>query len=576
MVLVRRSDGAWSRPSVPERGERVALRDLPADSRFDSSALQTVAESLVQALNRRGIYGVWAAIDGVELSGGELIDFRPEGEATLKIVVWASQVAEIRTLARGDRFRREDPLNRPKHRWIVRKSPLQAPAGDSPVGSLLERQSLETYLRDLSAHPGRRVEASIASAGQPGLIVLDYLVNESKAWQVFSQFSNTGTEATSVWRGRVGFQHTQLTNHDDVLNMDVVSTPDFGNTAAFMSYRWPIIRPGTLSVRAYGSRGDFAADGQAFDNLRFLGDNWLAGAEIAFRHDLWKGWDAGVNLGANYTVYSVATTVSGANITEGESPFLVPFLNLAVTRESDWWSIAGGLRLEHSVESVPDPDLSSGYPALGRNNATQTWTSARWAVNVQSYLEPWFAGAQGPRTLAHEVQFRARGRFLLGGERLVPQEQDLLGGAFSVRGYPESVASADESILLTGEYAFHLPRVFRSGEPVTIFGKPFAWRPPAPQRRPDWDFIVRLFTDYGLRYVNPAPVPAGSTAPTRRPLIERDLTLFSAGGGVELTVKQNVSLRCDVGMALADLKDSDTTLAEAGDVRAHVVASFYW
>ena len=62
--------------------------------------------------------------------------------------------------------------------------------------------------------------ASIASAGEPGKVILDYLVTESKAWQVFTQINNFGSEGTGVWRARVGYQDNQLTNHDDILNVE--------------------------------------------------------------------------------------------------------------------------------------------------------------------------------------------------------------------------------------------------------------------------------------------------------------------------------------------------------------------
>jgi hemolysin activation/secretion protein len=438
---------------------------------------------------------------------------------------------------------------------------------------LFRRDEIEAYLRLLSAHPGRRVEASIASAGEPGLIVLDYLVTELRSWQVYSQISNTGTETTGRWRGRLGFQHNQLTNYDDVLSLDLLSTANAENVAGFVSYRRPLFRPGSFSARIYGSFGDFAASGTAFENLRFVGDNWMAGAEIMHRRALGRAWDLSLALGANYTVYSVATTVSGVNITRGESPFLVPFFNAALARETDWWSIAGGLRVEHSIDGVADDNPATGYRSLGRTGATAEWTSIRTAVDFRIFLEPLFSRKSPPSTLAHEAAVRVRGRFLPTGGRLVPQEQELMGGAYSVRGYPESVASADEAVTFSAEYAYHVPRSLRSGERGTLLGRPFAWRPPQPLRRPDWDLILRGFVDYGHRWVEPAPNSRRDDPP---PLIERNLALLGVGGGVEVTVKHYVSLRCDIGFALNELKDEDNTWARAGEARAHLTASFHW
>ncbi len=574
-VALGQHEGVWTvRPGSGEQG--LVLGAVPAGAQFDAAGLRFVAEQLVTHYNQRGFYGVWVAFEGIDVTARGLVDRRPPDTTTLSVVVWASQVAEARTLARGRRFPAAEANQNPKHRWILQRSPLQPPEAAGAPGSLFQRDRLESYLRALSADSSRRVEASIASAGSPGLIVLDYLVTEAKSWQVFSQISNTGTEATSLWRARVGFQHNQLTNHDDVFNLDVLSTPDFGSRAAFMSYRRPLIRPGTLTARVYGSFGDFAADGRAFENLRFIGDNWLGGAEVTYRRDVGKTWELTTALGANYTRYSVATTVGPTSITEGESPFLVPFLNVGATREMERGALSLGLRLEKSLEGVANTEPGRGYDSLGRIGATADWTSLRWQVGYQTFLPSWFSGKDGRESQTHEVSLRSRGRVLLGEARLIPQEQDLVGGAFSVRGYPESAVSADEMVLFSAEYGFHFPRSLTPGPVGRWLGQPFHWRPPQALRPPDWDLVLRGFVDYARRQVTPeadAPPPEPGTA---LPLSERNVDLLGAGLGVEFVLKQMLSIRCDVGRVFRALEDEDRTVAESGDLRAHVVASFSW
>jgi len=574
-VPLVRQGGAYTVAS--NRGEvGLVLGEVVPESRFDAAALRLIAETVVSHFNRQGQYGVWVAFEGLEVSSVGLTDLRPAGNRDLSVVVWASQVAEARTLGRGRRMSAAVANNHPRHRWIVERSPLKPPAAPGSPGGLFRRDALERYLRALSAEPSRRVEASIASAGEPGLIVLDYLVSEAKSWQVYSQISNTGTTATNVWRARLGFQHNQLTNHDDVVNFDVLSTPDFGNRAAFVSYKRPILRPGRLIARVYGSFGDFAADGRAFENLRFVGDNWLAGGEVSYRQDLGRSWELGLSGGASYTVYSVATTVSGTSITEGESPFLVPFVNAVVSRGGDAGSVTGGLRVEHSIDSVVNSEPGRGFESLGRTGADPNWTSLRWSFAYQTHLETLFGRVAEENRRAHEVNLRARGRVLLGGGRLIPQEQDLVGGAFSVRGYPESVVSADEMMLFTAEYAFHLPRWLRPGPAGSLWGRPFHWRPPQALRSTDWDLVLRAFVDYARRQVTPETLDGAAPVAGEIPLTERNVDLLGAGVGVEVVVKQYLSLRCDLGTALNSLTDDDRTVVAVGDVRAHVMASFSW
>jgi hemolysin activation/secretion protein len=148
-----------------------------------------------------------------------------------------------------------------------------------------------------------------------------------------------------------------------------------------------------------------------------------------------------------------------------------------------------------------------------------------------------------------------RGQYVISRDRLVPQEQGLLGGAYSVRGYPDSVLSADDSLVTTVEYTFDAGRLLPRGPVV-----------PA-----DLDLFLRAFMDYGYRWVTPVPGAAGSAR-----LAERDMALWSAGVGTELGLWKKVSLRCDVGYVLRDIEDAFNTLAEKGDVRGHFMGSVSW
>ncbi len=585
-VRLQQRDGIWA--SAPNGNVTpLTLGSIPDGSRFDATALRRIAEEIVQHYNDLGIYGVWVALDGIEgvgsanasdASSTRLVDNRNLGDRVARVVVWVSQIVELRTLARGARIRTADASNNRKHRWIAEKSPLQPPKNPGEPGSLLFRDALENYLRNLSLQPSRRVEASVASAGEPGQIVLDYLVTETKPWQVFAQISNTGTKSTDEWRGRVGFQDHQLTNHDDTFNLDLISSPDFVTRASFLSYRIPVRRGSRFSARVYGSYGDFAADGLVFDSLRFVGDNWMAGSELIFQGTLGKSWDLTLNAGANYAHYKIDTNIGKFALSKGQSPFLIPFVGAVVGRDREWWSVSAGARVEYSVSSIANDDPSTGVNSLGRIGATADWTSLRLSGDYRMYLEPLFRGKTQGGSLANEISLRFRSRFLLSGSRLIPQEQELLGGSATIRGYPESVIAADQSVVVNAEYALHFPRLLKSGEASKVWGRPFRWRPSAQTRRTDWDLIGRAFVDYAYRGVNPAPASAGVVVQTGKSpsYADRNFNLYSVGGGAELVLWQNFSIRCDVGMAMVDIKDDDQTLAKSGDIRSHVSASFYW
>jgi hypothetical protein len=328
-------DGNVFRAPAADSAENVTLSAVPEGSRFDRDVLRSIAQEVVRWYNGRGLSGVWVAYRDLEASATGIVDNRAENDQAAHLVIWASQVAKVRTLARGKRFKAENSIDNPKHHRIVTGSPLQAPAAEGEPGSLFSQQVLNDYLYGLSLHPGRRVEASIASSGEAGKVVLDYLVNEARSWQVFCQFNNYGSESTGRNRGRLGFQHNQLTNHDDILNVDLVSAPDFKTYGSFLAYRIPLWRPAKLLLRVYGSYGDFvAAEGDTTINLRYVGKNWLGGLELSNRLSLWQDWQLMTVLGANYNHYGIQQKIGDREkpLVNAFSNFLMPFVETTLSR----------------------------------------------------------------------------------------------------------------------------------------------------------------------------------------------------------------------------------------------------
>ncbi len=581
-------DGQVFRAPAASGAENLTLSAIPADSRFDADILRGIAQDVVRWYNRRGLFGVWVAYSDLEASDSGLVDNRPADNHAARLTIWASQISELRTLARGQRIKQQLSINNPKHRGIIGHSPLRPGETPEQPGSLFNQDVLDEYLFGLSLHPGRRVEASIASAGQPGKVVLDYLVTEAKSWQIFSQANNYGTEATGEYRLRLGFQHNQLTNHDDIFNIDAISTPDAETYGTFLSYRIPILRPARLLVRVFGSYGDFVASGDAsIENLRFAGNNWLGGLELSNHLTLWRNWQLVSVLGAQYNHYGINSRISNIPLVSGQSDFLVPYLGTTLTRTAGWWAVSANLRFDHTLSGIANEDSTTGIPALGRLAADADWTSARWNLSGTVYLDSLFRRDARFHTLVHEASLRVKGRVLLRGERLIPHEQEPMGGALSIRGYPESVISADEFYATTFEYAWHIPRMLKPGEPGKLFRWPFKWRPVQAGQNSDWDLSVRAFFDYGHRAVTPiAPdpnVPVDPDNPVITALVDRNLNMAGFGGGITLLVKQNFSLRADYGVVLNELRD-DTRPAEnnqqivvpKGNSQVYIVTSFSW
>src|SRR5690606_17178668 len=114
----------------------------------------------------------------------------------------------------------------------------------------------------------------------------------------------------------------------------------------------------------------------------------------------------------------------------------------------------------------------------------------------------------------------------------IPQEQDVLGGLYSVRGYDQSIVSGHSTFVGTLEYRFHVPRVLSvEPEPRELFGEPFRTAPQYVYGLPDWDLILRAFMDIGRTWNHDALS------------FEEDETLIGAGAGAEFVFKRNLNLR---------------------------------
>lgn len=579
------ADGAYVSPKVGLSTVEIPVRDIgaAAPAQFYISGIDAVAQAVVDELNRRNLVGVVIEYDGQDVSpdgmteDGEAIsqDRRAGARTDIGLFVWTRRVSMVRSIALGERL--EDVEQKidsddPVHARIRAQSPLQA-------DSLLTRKELDEFVFRLNRHPGRRVDVALAGGDEPGDVVIDYLVNESKPWAIYAQLSNTGTRSTGEWRQRFGFTHNQLTKHDDILRVDYVTAGFDDANAISASYDFPLLSD-KVRTRVYGAYSEFTASDLGQSDLDFGGETIQLGAEVV--GTIWQRgeWFLDLSGGARWqriTVTNEATQV------EGEANFLIPYVGLNASRFTDDTSTLIGATLEFNATPHIAGTDESEIQELGRQNVDEEWALLKFQAEHSFYLDKMLGaqGMEGPEgasgatrrwpTLAHEISLALRGQHAL-GHRLIPQEEDVAGGFFSVRGYPESAAAGDTLLIASAEYRFHLPRIFPVSEPGFIGAREmgfkehdFRWAPQQEFGRADWDLILRAFVDLG-QTVNSDPEVG-----------ESDETLVGAGIGAELQVKRNLTLRLDWGFALQEVgSEQQDDLVEAGNNEVHFSATLLY
>jgi hemolysin activation/secretion protein len=561
-VSLTRLPSGFAAPRPDQPTEQIPLAALGRDgqpAQLHVSAIRTISEAVVRTLNDKGFGGVFVFPDPQQFDA-QLSDLREDQQ--LDMIVSLEAVTSAKTTAIGPRFEgREEVTNLPAHRRLLDQSPIQ-PYQEGTGGGLLRLDDLDDYALWLNRHPGRRVDVAITAdetAQTPGA-ELDYLVYEARPWRIYAQTSNTGTDSTSTWRTQLGYANYQLTNNDDVLTLDYITAGFDATHSVLASYEAPLLDARRVRYRISGSWSDYVASELGPFRDDFSGTTWGLGGELA-----WNFYQDGplfldVFSGVRWQNLEVDNELVAA---ESQINLYEMDLGLRAERIGETSGISGTTSLSWTLEQ--DGDLRE-LTILGRTLPDEHWTILQWGVNGYWYLEPllnrqaWEDPATPGSTLAHELTASFRGQYAF-ENRLIPQKQQVAGGFYTVRGYPEAAAVGDTVLIGSAEYRFHIPRVFKpepDPETTALFGKPFRFSPEQPYGRADWDLIFRAFVDAG-RTMNSDPL-----------FFEEDHTLVGTGVGLELVVLQNLSVRADWGVALKDLESGDNDV-EAGDNRFHFV-----
>ena len=540
---------------APTRTLRLAEIGTTEVKRLHGSALQAIAQRVVDDLNTRGLIGIYVRPhpDQLDAAGRDL----REGQGALTLMIHAARVDRVRTIAMGERRIDGSGVNAYPHRHIAHQSPLAA-------GDLLSQRQLDRYVFFLNRHPGRRVDVALAPAADTGRAVVDYMVIENKPWLVYAQIANTGTEATGEWQQRFGFIHNQLTHNDDILSLAYTRSGLEDTQSLVGSYQTPTPIGPRVRFRAHGGWSTFEAEQIGIFDTDFDGEQWWFGADGIWNFHQHRDWFFDLVGGVRYQSIQVNNQTIGV---AGDEDFVLPHLGVEVERSSDIATTSGLVDVMFNLADVAGTG-GAEIDQLGRTNTQEQFAIVQWRFDHAMYLEPvlnrraWEdVSTPASSTLAHEAVLSFRGQSSL-GDRVPPQFEGVVGGLYTVRGYDESAVAGDTTLVFTAEYRFHLPRALRiDPEPsqTMILGKPFRVAPQQVYGRPDWDLVLKAFVDVGHVVV-------------ADPIIEEaDQTLAGAGVGVELAFRRNVRIRTDVGWALEDAGPN-----EAGDTRVHFTATLLY
>jgi hypothetical protein len=144
------------------------------------SGLREIYRRILQAINDRGIIGVFVNVDPSDIGAGD-VDQRA-GRRDLTFVVVISVVKEVRTVSLDAALAEKDRVNNPRDAYLREGSPVK-PVGAAGDGgpNLLDKKALDAYALRLNQEPGMQVDIAISGTSEAGSVRLDYLVTRGGA-----------------------------------------------------------------------------------------------------------------------------------------------------------------------------------------------------------------------------------------------------------------------------------------------------------------------------------------------------------------------------------------------------------
>ena len=559
-VALTETARGYIRPREGAPAVALSLEQLSQKGRqtYYGSAINTICERVVAYYASLGFIGIFVEPKPEDINAAGT-DLRAGANTALRLGVWVAVVKDVRTIARGKRVRPANRINDELHEFIRGMSPIQP-------DDILKKDALDDYVLRLNRFPARRVDVSIASAGEvgeAGEVSLDYLVSENKSTFVYTQLSNTGTETTEEWRERVGLVSHHFLKNDAVFNFDYV-TAGFENVHAIVtSYEAPLTHWDSTRWRVNALWSEFDASEVSITSERFQGEEIAGGLELIENFYAKRDLFADVVVGAQWRNIMVRNETA---FVKGREDFLLPHVGVRMRRARDTSQLRAAVTVEGNLPSLASTQTDT-LRELGRLDVDKSWVTLQWSSTCSFFLEPIInpKGWEDPTTpasstLAHEIALTFAGQYAF-NNRLAPQFQSIVGGFYTVRGYDESVAAGDNAYVGSIEYRCHIPRRFKpqpNPRDLPVLGR-FKLAPQNVYDRPDWDLIFRTFADFGRTEAN-----------DKLP-IERHENLMGTGVGLELQIRSNINVRCDYGIALSSAGDVDP-----GDDRVHVSATLLW
>jgi hemolysin activation/secretion protein len=311
-------------------------------------------------------------------------------------------------------------------------------------GSTPRVRRIDAELQIANENPGRNMAVLLGPGSAPGEVQATVKVDEQPVQRFSASFDNSGNARTGHYRLGLGWQHADLTGHDDLLSLNLQTSPTEPSMVRVASagYRWPLpgLRAAVDLFAAY-SNVDGGTQAIAAGNLSFAGAGRIAGARVVWYLPRLGEFDQRLTTGLENRAYlndcSVAGLPDGACGAAGESVSVQPLSLEYAAQQGGATPMLFTLGLSQNLALGGKHGAQADFDAV-RPGAPRRYTVLR-------------AGAQASMPVLEDARLAARFSLQHSSDALVSGEQFGLGGAHSVRGYQERELSGDSGWQLSLE-----------------------------------------------------------------------------------------------------------------------------
>jgi hemolysin activation/secretion protein len=313
------------------------------------------------------------------------------------------------------------------------------------LGTLVEGQVPEVQLlgRDVTAsnaNPAKQTTVTFKESAEPGKIDAVVRVKDSPPMIFFTGLStNQGLsgkgDASNTHRITAGFQHANLFDRDHVLTASYTTDPTHVGDVDLVNlyYQVPIYGTGmNLSAAYVHSNVDSGRVQQGLGVFDVSGSGRFMSLRLTKALSRTGAWQHVVGVGLEDRLFENSSTFNGNRINPDVGSRVLT-LQYSFRNEPSWGIVAGNLDYALNIGG----GSSNSAARHAANGGDRNWSAWRFGLETLVPVADWTVSA------------RLRGQY--SRDLLIPGEYFGLGGANSVRGFPDRAVAGEYGIQWTLE-----------------------------------------------------------------------------------------------------------------------------